>query len=146
MGAGIFIAVGAVIEDEKGRILLVKHVPERGGFWQGKYICPGGGLKLGESIEQGIMREVAEETGLEIELTTPLVPFERIVKVRGKPTLHVIYIDYLAKLTGGEFKAGSDVGEAIWVRREKIPEIWEQLHDDTKKLLEIANIAGKVDN
>ena len=146
MGEGIFVAVGAVIEDEKGRILLVKHVPERGGFWQGKYICPGGGLKLGESIEQGIKREEAEETGLEIRLTTPLVPFERIVKARGKPTLHVIYIDYLAKLTGGEFRPGSDVGEAIWVSREKITEIWEELHDDTKRLLEIANVAGKVDH
>ena len=140
---GIFIAVGAVIEDEKGRVLLVKHVPERGGFWQGKWICPGGGLKLGESIEQGIEREVAEETGLEISLTTPLVPFDRIVKVGGKATLHVIYIDYLAKLVGGEFKAGSDVGEAIWVRREEIPQIWEELHDDTKRLLEIASVAGK---
>jgi len=47
------VAVGAVIEDGEGRILLVKHVAERGGFWQGKWICPGGGLELGETIEEG---------------------------------------------------------------------------------------------
>lgn len=136
----IIFAVGAVIEDDGGRILLVRHVPERKGFWQGKWICPGGRLNLGEEIEQGIKREVREETNLEIRLTTPLVPFERIVKLEGKTTLHVIYIDYLAKLVGGEFRLGGDVGEGIWVRKEDLPGIWEELHDDTKRLLEIAKV------
>lgn len=136
----IFVAVGAVIEDEQGRILLVKHVPQRGGFWQRKWICPGGRLKLGEGIEDGIRREVWEETQLEIRLTAPLVPFERILEWEGKTTLHVIYIDYLAKLVGGELKPGGDVGEAIWVAKEDIPQIWEELHDDTKKLLQMAKV------
>jgi len=136
----IIFAVGAVIEDDGGRILLVRHVPERKGFWQGKWICPGGRLNLGEEIEQGIKREVREETNLEIHLTTPLVPFERIVKLEGKITLHVIYVDYLAKLVGGEFRPGGDVGEGIWVRKEDLPGIWEELHDDTKRLLEIAKV------
>lgn len=35
----IMIGVGAVIEDRASRILLVKHIRERGGFWQGKWIC-----------------------------------------------------------------------------------------------------------
>ena len=134
------IGVGAVIEDGAGRILLVKHVPERGGFWQGKWICPGGGLELGETIEEGIKREVREETQLEIDLVTPLYPFDRVVMSNDKVTLHVVYIDYLAKLIGGKLKAGSDVGEAIWVEKERIPEIWEELHDDTKRLLQIAKI------
>ena len=136
----IFVAVGAVIEDEVGRILLVKHVPERGGFWQGRWICPGGRLRLGEAIEEGIKREVWEETRLEISLTAPLIPFERIVKSKGKTELHVIYIDYLAKLVAGEFRAGSDVGEGIWVHKGDIPRIWDELHDDTKRLLQIAKV------
>ncbi len=136
----IFIAVGAVIEDEAGRILLVKHVPERGGYWQGRWICPGGRLRLGEAIEEGIKREVWEETGLDINLTTPLIPFERIVKSKGKTELQVIYIDYLAKLVAGEFRAGSDVGEGIWVDKKEIPRIWDELHDDTKRLLQIAEV------
>ena len=60
----IMIGVGAVIEDSAGRVLLVKHVPERGGFWQGKWICPGGELEPGETIEEGIKREVREELSL----------------------------------------------------------------------------------
>ena len=138
----IMIGVGAVIEDEAGRILLVKHIPERGGFWQGKWICPGGELKLGETIEEGIKREVREETQLEIDLVTPLHPFDRIIRSNDRVTLHVIYIDYLARVTGGKLKPGSDVGEAIWVEKKRIPQIWEELHDDTKRLLQIAKIVG----
>jgi ADP-ribose pyrophosphatase YjhB (NUDIX family) len=137
----ITIGVGAVIKDKQGRILLVKHVPERGGFWQGKWICPGGGLECGETIEEGILREVREETGLEIRLTTPLIPFERIVKEDGKITLHVIYIDYLAELVSGELEPASDVGQAIWVSPEELAAIWDELHPDTQKLLRIADIA-----
>ena len=138
----IMIGVGAVIEDGAGRILLVKHIPERGGFWQGKWICPGGELELGETIEEGIKREVMEETQLEIELVSPLHPFDRIVRSNDKVSLHVIYIDYLARVTGGELKPGTDVGEAIWVEKERIPRIWEELHDDTKRLLQIAKIVS----
>jgi len=138
----IMIGVGAVIEDSAGRVLLVKHKPERGGFWQGKWICPGGALEPGETIPEGIKREVKEETQLEIELIRPLYPFDRVVKEDDRVSLHVIYIDYLARATGGELRAGSDINQAIWIERERIPQIWDELHDDTKKLLQIANIVG----
>jgi len=136
----IMIGVGAVIEDSAGRVLLVKHVPERGGFWQGKWICPGGRLEPGETIKEGIKREVREETRLEIDLLTPLTPFDTIVRSNDEVSLHVIYIDYLARVTGGELKPGSDVGEAMWVEKERIPQIWEELHEDTRRLLQIAKI------
>ena len=138
----IVVAVGAVIEDDASRILLVKHKLERGGFWQGKWICPGGKLEWGETIKEGIKREVREETRLEIDLVRPLHPFDRIVRSDNGGSLHVIYIDYLAKLVGGELKADSDVGEAIWVEKKQIPLMWEDLHEDTKKLLQIAGVAS----
>jgi 8-oxo-dGTP diphosphatase len=136
----ILVAVGAVIEDDGGRILLVKHKQERGGCWQGKWICPGGELEVGEEIEEGIKREVKEETNLEVELITPLVTFDRIVKVDGKASLHVIYIDYVARLIGGELKVGSDAGEALWVEKKSISKMWQELHEDTQRLLKIAGI------
>jgi 8-oxo-dGTP diphosphatase len=136
--AGIMVAVGAIIEDKKGRILLVKHVPGRGGFWQGKWICPGGKLQEGETIEEGIKREVREETSLDIELTRPLVPFDRVVKEDNKVMLHVIYIDYMAKLVAGELRPGSDVGEGLWVERKSLSQL--ELHEDTRRLLKIAGI------
>ena len=140
------VAVGAVIEDGEGRVLLVKHVEERGGFWQGKWICPGGKLEVGETIEEGIMREVREETNLEIRLTAPLIPFDRVVKEGEAVKLHVIYIDYLAELTGGELRPASDVGQAIWVRKEELPGMWSELHEDTRRLFQIANIVTAGEN
>ena len=136
----IMVAVGAVIKDESGRVLLVKHRPERGGFWQGKWIFPGGKLELGERIEDGVRREVKEETNLEIRLTSPLVPFDRIIESEGQTELHVIYINYLAEKSEGDLRPDSDVGEAFWATREDILSIWEELHEDTQRLLQIANI------
>ena len=134
----IMVAVGAVIEDKKGRILLVKHVPDKVSYWQGKWICPGGKLEEGETIEQGIKREVKEETSLIIELTRPLVPFDRIIKEDNETKLHVIYIDYMAKLIGGELKPDSDVGEGRWVDIKSLPQL--ELHEDTIRLFKIAGI------
>ena len=76
----IMIGVGAVIRNAEGKVLLVRHVPEKGGFWHGKWICPGGRLDPGERIVEGIKREVQEETHLDIRLTAPLVPFDTIVE------------------------------------------------------------------
>ncbi len=134
------MAVGAVIKDESDRVLLVKHRPERGGFWQGRWICPGGKLELGERIEDGVRREVREETNLEIRLTSPLAPFDRIVESEGQTELHVIYIDYMAEKSEGDLKPDSDVEEARWATREDILSIWEELHEDTQRLLQIAKI------
>ncbi|MHC1567037.1 MAG: NUDIX hydrolase [Candidatus Syntropharchaeia archaeon] len=136
----ITVAVGAIVENDKGEILLVRHVPERGGFWQGKFIFPGGKLEVGERIKEGIKREVKEETHLEIELISPIEPFERIVRSQNGVKLHVIYIDYIAKVVGGELKPDSDIGEAIWVNKKEILKI-KDLHEDTRKLLEMSGIA-----
>jgi len=136
----ITVAVGAVIGDKEGRVLLVKHVPQRDSYWKGKWICPGGRLEFGESIGEGIAREVKEETDLDIRLDALLPPFERIVKQDGETKLHVIYIDSLASLAGGQFRPGSDVGEGMWVSPQELPGMWDQLHEDTRKLLNIAKV------
>lgn len=136
----IIVAVGAVIEDGEGRVLLVKHKVERGGYWQGRWICPGGELEVGETIEEGIKREVMEETKMNIELVKPILPFERIVKTDGHVDLHVIYIDYLAKTTDSRVEVGSDVGEALWVDKRQIGDVWDEMHEDTRTLFELAGM------
>jgi ADP-ribose pyrophosphatase len=138
----IIVAVGAVILDAAEQVLLVKHVPERKSFWQGKWICPGGRLQVGEAIEAGIRREVWEETHLHIRLNRPLVPFERIIHGEGGVRLHVIYIDYLAETIGGRLQPADDVGEAIWMPRLQLSALGEALHEDTQRLLEIAQVMG----
>jgi 8-oxo-dGTP diphosphatase len=136
----IIVAVGAVILNAADHVLLVKHVPERQSFWQGKWICPGGRLRLGEGIEAGIRREVWEETRLHIRLRRPLVPFERIIQGEHGVRLHVIYIDYLAEKIGGRLQPADDVGEAAWIPRLQLAGLGETLHEDTRRLLEIAQV------
>jgi ADP-ribose pyrophosphatase YjhB (NUDIX family) len=133
---GIMIAVGAVVLDETRRVLLVKHVEaKRGGYWFGKWICPGGKLKLGESLEEGTKREVREETGLDIELTGNPTVFDRIVKKGDRTELHVVYIDHVARKIRGQLKAGSDVAIARWFSKEELRSQWNDLHEDTRRLL-----------
>jgi 8-oxo-dGTP diphosphatase len=138
----IIVAVGAVILDAAEQVLLVKHVPERRSFWQGKWICPGGRLGVGEGIEAGIRREVWEETRLRIRLRRPLVPFERIIHGDEGVRLHVIYIDYLAEPIGGTLQPADDVGEAVWVPRRQLSALGDTIHEDTRRLLEIAQVMG----
>ena len=86
------------------------------------------------------MREVQEETNLEITLTQSLPPFQRVTRLGEEPSLHVIYIDYLADVKGGKLKTGGDVAEAVWLTPEGIYQRWEDLHDDTKRLLSLGRI------
>ncbi|MFA5055046.1 MAG: NUDIX domain-containing protein [Dehalococcoidia bacterium] len=136
----IILAVGAVIEDKDGRILLVKHRTERKGYWQGKWICPGGRLELGETLEEGARREVKEETGLDVELGIQIPAFERIVREGAKVALHVVYIDFIARVAGGEFAPASDVGEGRWVTRSEMRGMWGELHEDTQRLMKLAGV------
>ncbi len=140
-GEKIVVAVGAVVLDKDERVLLVKHVEaKRGGFWFDKWICPGGRLEPGETLEQGVLREIKEETNLDVKTSGKAVVFDRIVKEQSKTKLHVIYIDFVAKVVAGKLKASSDVGLARWFSRKEIRERWSELHEDTQKLLVEAGI------
>lgn len=128
--------VGGVILDEQGRVLLVKHVPEKKGFWSGKYICPGGRLEYGETLDDGVRREIREETGLEIRILRWLAPLERIIQnPDGSIADHVIYLDVLAQLDKGKFTPSSDVGEGDWFSPQELQSIKSQIHEDTQSLL-----------
>ena len=141
---GIMVAVGAVVLDETNRVLLVKHVEaKRGGFWFGKWICPGGKLQYGESLEDGTKREVMEETSLEIELTGKPIVLDRIVKKGDMPELHVLYIDHTAHVIRGQLKAGSDVAIARWFSKETLRAQWNELHEDTQRLLLESKVVGE---
>ncbi len=131
--------VGAVILDEKNRVLLVKHVLEKGGFWQGKYICPGGRLEFGESLEVGVQREVREETGLEIKILQWVRPMERLIfGAAGTLEEHILYLDVVARVQHGQFKPASDVGEGDWFSKTQLPLMLTEIHEDTQKLLKEA--------
>jgi len=100
--------VGAVIRDDKGRLLVVKRGHEPGaGLWS----LPGGRIESGETDAEALVREIREETGLEIE-PGPLLGAVRRPVADG----NVIDIrDYVATITGGTLIPGDDVADARWV-------------------------------
>ncbi len=133
--ATISVGVGAVVLDDDGRILLVKHVPRKGDFWGGKWMVPGGGLELGETLEEGVAREVEEETNLKVEVLRHVSTLDRIVREGDEVKIHVVYVDFLARPVSGEPRPGSDVGAAQWFSRDEIEAYWDEIHVDTKRLL-----------
>ena len=90
---------------------------------QGYWSLPGGILETGEKLEEGIRREVLEETGLEIDPVSFFEIFERIIPdADGRPEYHYVLIDYLCRVTGGELQAASDARHAAWVAQANLRE------------------------
>jgi len=108
------LGIGALIFD-RGKILLVERGKEPlKGYWS----LPGGVLETGETLEQGIIREVREETGLEVEPLQMLEIFERIIRdSHGAPEYHYVLIDYICRITGGSLRAAADASRVAWVPR-----------------------------
>jgi ADP-ribose pyrophosphatase YjhB (NUDIX family) len=95
------VGVGAIII-ARGKILLEKRKNEPG---RGQWSIPGGLVELGESVEQTAIREVKEETGLEVEKPEHIDVVDNIdLDEEGKVRYHFIIIDYLVKLKGGTLK------------------------------------------
>lgn len=92
-------ACGICIREEK--VLLVKHAPlgEKGFLWA----PPGGGMSFEETAEACVIRELKEETGLEVKVEKLLFVHEYM-----NPPLHALELFFLTRIHGGEFKLGKD--------------------------------------
>jgi ADP-ribose pyrophosphatase YjhB (NUDIX family) len=106
------VGVGAVIVDE-GKVVLIRRTHEP---LQGQWSLPGGMVEIGETLEAALMREMAEETGLTVNVGPVIEVFDRITRdERSRVRYHYVLIDYLCWPTGGVLRAGSDVDAAVWV-------------------------------
>jgi 8-oxo-dGTP diphosphatase len=108
VSAPVIGCVGAIVKDERGRLLLIKRGHEPGkGLWS----LPGGRVELGESDAEALVREMREETGLAVE------PGSLVGRVQ-RPGLGGAVLDirdYTATVTGGTLQAGDDAAGARWV-------------------------------
>ena len=99
-------------------MLLVQrgHEPSKG-----KWSLPGGMLELGESLTQGVIREVHEETGLHVKTIELVELIDRIHRECGpsgeKVRYHYVIADYLCRVVGGTLHAASDAAAVRWVER-----------------------------
>jgi len=114
-----------VIDD--GRTLLIR----RGSApLKGEWSIPGGLLEVGETLEQGVARELAEETGLEVRVIELIEVFERIFPAppnadgtprdTTRPQYHFVILDYLCEIRGGTLSVGGDALEFVWAREEEL--------------------------
>jgi len=105
------VFAAAVILDPQGRILLVKLTYQRIHPWG----LPGGSLEYGETPEEGIRREVREETGWEIEI-------ERLLFVKPWPPDRVgLY--YICRIVEGEFQPSDEVSEFGYFGLKDLPDV-----------------------
>jgi 8-oxo-dGTP diphosphatase len=120
------VGVGGVVIDD-GRTLLIR----RGSApLKGEWSIPGGLLEVGETIEQGVARELAEETGLEVRVIELIEVFERIFPAPpnadgtpgdpARPQYHFVILDYLCEIRGGTVSAASDALELAWACEEEL--------------------------
>jgi 8-oxo-dGTP diphosphatase len=101
---------------EQGRVLLVKRAIEPFKNW---WDIPGGFLESGEQPETGAIRELAEETGLQIRPLELLGIYVGTYGEQGESTLNLCYI---AELTGGRPRPDSDVAQLGWFELDALPE------------------------
>ncbi len=104
------VSVAAVITDDHDRALLIRRADN--GHWE----PPGGVLELGETIEDGLRREVREETGLDIEPNT-------LTGVYKNMTRGIIALVFRCKITGGQLAVTDEATAFRWASGGDIREV-----------------------
>lgn len=105
--------VGAVVHDDEHRLLMIRRANPPGA---GRWSLPGGRVEPGETDAAAVVREVAEETGLQVvvgaRVGTAVIP--------GRDGITYDIRDYACAVTGGRLRAGDDASDARWVHRAEL--------------------------
>jgi len=125
------LGVGALICNGS-RLLLVKRGKDPlKGYWS----LPGGVLETGETLKDGIRREVLEETGLHVDPYEVAEIFERIMRDgEGRAEYHYVLIDYLCRMESGIPQPADDASAVEWVEVARLGE--RLLTEGTKEVIE----------
>ncbi len=124
------IAVGAVVI-HRDRVLLVRRGnPPAKDIWA----IPGGGVHLGETLQDAAEREILEETGITIRAGEPIYAFDLVERDdQGWVRFHYVIVDLTAEYLFGEPVPGDDAAEVRWVSAQELAEL--HVNANTRKLL-----------
>lgn len=100
---GVF---GVILEDDKVLLGLRRDID----WWN----LPGGGMELGETVDEALCREVLEETGLEVRVG-------RLVGVYSKPQKQEVVLTFVCHITGGELRETEEVRESRFFPLDALP-------------------------
>jgi 8-oxo-dGTP diphosphatase len=111
------VGVGAILVCD-GKILLEERKNEPG---RGKWSVPGGIVELGETLEETVIRETEEETGLVVDDPVLIDAVTQIaLDEDGKVRYHFVIIDYFVRFKSGKLEAASDAAALEWVALEEV--------------------------
>jgi ADP-ribose pyrophosphatase YjhB (NUDIX family) len=116
----IVVAVTAFVQDDQGRILMIRRTDND------LYAIPGGGQEIGETITQTVVREVKEETGIDVEVTG-------LIGIYSDPA-HVIEFDdgevrqefsvcFRARTVSGQLATSDESKEVLWVEPSRLDQL-----------------------
>lgn len=126
-----WIGIDAIILNDKDQLLLIKR-DKNSKAYPGYWGLVSGKVDWGEEIEEAVVREVKEETNLDIE--EPIFVGKYYDKKGRHPTKTMICLPHICKVTGGELIAGSDAEDAKWFGFNEVKNM--DLAFDHKKMLE----------
>ena len=109
------VAVGTIIADDNGRVLLVRRAIEPG---YGRWVFPGGFVDRGEQVHAAAVREAKEEAGLDVRL-------DHLINVYSYTGRAPVIIVFAASILGGELCCDDEGLEARWFHAHEIP--WDEL-------------------
>jgi 8-oxo-dGTP diphosphatase len=110
------LAADGLIRGAEGRVLLIKR---KNPPFQGAWALPGGFVDVGEDPRDACVREMAEETGLAVEVTGLGGFYGRPDR---DPRGHTATVVYMLRVVSGEPRGGDDAEEARWFRPEELPD------------------------
>lgn len=102
--------VGVFVFNQKEELLLLKSHK-----WPGQYVVPGGHVELGERLEEAAVREVKEETGLEVYNLEFILFQEFIYDPSFWKPRHFIFFDYACKTQSTEVQLNDEAEAHVWV-------------------------------
>jgi 8-oxo-dGTP diphosphatase len=116
VSTSVIPCVGAIVTDERGRLLMIQrgHDPDAG-LWS----IPGGRVEPGETDEQALVREMLEETNLQVEVGKVVGSVQR--EVPGGAVIDIR--DYAATVIGGTLRPGDDAAAARWVTAGELAQL-----------------------